>query len=538
MFTLTIQKRLKVIFITLFISYLTAAQEHNFRFFPMAGLSLESHALIGKIGSRFYLLNTNTKDVLELSILDTSTLKRTIKEYEFPKRFLSIRVNEHSLVFVSYSQENNGGIGHMIELDEEGELINQKQILLPTLHGPVKAITSADKQFILFYEMAKMSSDSTQLRGVLIGTEWKIRKQLLYSYHYNNEKDAEPEIFLDDRGNTHVLVYDKYSNYRISSDITVNSIPVGEEQIISETFTFEKVKMKGMQVFQNMECNCIQVEGIYVDGNTKENKGLYSIVFPPGRKNELAPRFIPFTDELIRNFRKGFSATDESILKSIQLQEMLYSENGSFAILRISNGIPQPVQKQTFEEDPSTRSFNKALSVSRGADYQPPPLVIATAAATANGQNQRQQTVRVPNDKYANAPPQMNTGPKNNSPLSSRSSGRNAPKFVCVKLTKDQGINWISSRTLDIFNLDDNIYNKVYFLSGEKESLPMVLYQADGKDEPAPTLITLKQGKPTQEWFPEKRILFSPLLFLDNAQYASLYYHIENGISGLMVVSK
>ena len=517
------------------------AQSHVYSFFPVKGLALQSNALIGRIGSHFFLMNTESKNGLGLYILDTTTQTAITKQYPFPKQLLSIQVNESAIEFTGIAQDKSGLSYHIITLNAAGEVMERKEGPLTGMRGPVKAMVSSGKQYLLFYEYAKKTTDSSQLRGVLLGNDRGIIKQLRYSFKLDPELDTDPELFLDNSGNTHVLVYDKVANYRMSADVTVNTIPLSEEQIVSEVFTLQKVKLKNMRVFQNNECNCLQAEGMYVDGITKTNKGLYSIAFPPGRKNELAPRFIPFQNEMIKNFRKGFAATDENILKTIQLQEILYTDEGSFMILRINNGVPQRIMRINPEIDSSTKSLSRVLSTSRVSDYHPSPPSQVTTTGVAGAAVQRTRTVPavpidVPIDRSTGASTLLSPAPSHASPLSSRASGRNAPKFIFVKLDKDKGIQWYTSRSLDIFAADDELYNQIFFIGGEKEEVPMVLYQADAFDEPTPVLITMKNGKQMLDKFPEKKLVFSPMLYLDHFQYGSIYLNTETGVGGLLVI--
>lgn len=279
----------------------------------------------------------------------------------------------------------------------------------------------------------------------------------------------------------------------------------------------------------------MQVEGLYVNGTGKNNKGIYSIAFPLGRKNELAPRFIPFSLEMIKNFKRGFSATEESILNSLQLKEMVSSDWGSFAILAIHNGIPQQTPGFRPEDDPSINSFNRNLNVSRGSDYQPP--ITTTNANSATGTNvPRTRTVNQNFDKYANAAPIIGGMPVKSSSLSSSASGRNAPKIICIKLDAEQGFRWYTSRTLDIFNKSSDIYNRILLVGGEKEMMPFLLYQADVLDEPYPVLVTMKDGIQFLEKFSEKKLIFSPIQFLNHSHYASLYQNKETGVGGLLFI--
>lgn len=98
------------------------------------------------------------------------------------------------------------------------------------------------------------------------------------------------------------------------------------------------------------------------------------------------------------------------------------------------------------------------------------------------------------------------------------------------------GIQWYTGRSLDIFAADDELYNRIFFIGGEKEEVPLVLYQADALDEPSPVLITMKDGKQILDKFPEKKLIFSPMLFLDHFQYGSVYLNTETGVGGLLVI--
>jgi hypothetical protein len=209
------------------------------------------------------------------------------------------------------------------------------------------------------------------------------------------------------------------------------------------------------------------------------------------RKSELKPRFIPFTIEMIKSFKKGFSATDATIRNSLQLQDMIYSDSGSFAVMRLS------------------------------VDY------------LVNPKNSTPDRGRF----YRNSFPMPDIGFKE-SILVSRAKNWNAPKLIFIKLEDKEGIEWQSIRTLDVFRRSDDMYNRIFLVSGEKVKLSLVLYQADEKDEPHPVFISMKDGKQVIEKFPEKELFFSPIQFLSHDQYGSLYLNTKNGEGGIMVIEE
>lgn len=504
------------------------AQTHHFQFFPVHEPDLWQMQLAGKLGSRFFLMGSEHTPDLQVYVYDTITRTGTSHVYDFPKPVVAVQMGETSIRFIATSYKQDQVVAHLLELDTTGKLVRRQETGLPGVKMPLRLLSSSNRKYLLFYQLNKKTTDSVLLKGVLLDADWKQRKQLLYSFRRNAEQDAEPETFLDNQGNTHVLVYDKYANYRLSSDLAVNSISLDEELIVSETFTFEKVKLKNMRVFQNNECNCLQAEGMYVDGMLKNNKGIYSIAFPPDRKNELAPRFIPFHNEMIRYFRKGFSATDETVQANLQLQDILYTDSGSVAVLKLAAGIPSPVQKIRPEDDPSVKALGRTLATARASD-----IVASAASATTTAPRMRVNTVA---DKFVNSAPLGGGLPPRPSALASKATGRNAPKLIFIKLDKEQGFAWYAARSLDVFNLPEESFNRQLLASDGYQEVQLLLYQADALEEPYPVLITVTKGEQAVRKFPFKQLRFSPLQLVAQGQYASLFHNRETGEAGLLLL--
>lgn len=528
MYRFTITGKILLWFFCLLTGSRLFSQTHQFQFFPVKEPGVWQMQLAGKLGSHFFLISPEKAPGLRVYIYDTVTRSGAIHDFDFPKPVVEVQTGENSISFISTSHNQDQINAHLLELDIKGKLIRQQEMVLPGVKMPPRLLISSNRQFLLFYQLIRKTTDSSLIRGVLLDADWKQRKQLLYSFHRNVEQDAEPETFLDNEGNTHVMVYDKYTNYRMSSDLAINSISLDEEQIVSETFTFEKVKLKNFRVFQNNECNCLQAEGLYVDGMSKNNKGIYSIAFPTGRKNELVPRFIPFHKEMIRNFRKGFSATYETIQANLQLQDILYTDNGSVAVLKLAAGIPSPVQKFRPEDDPSVRALGNTLAAARASD-----IVVSAASSTATAPRMRLNSV---SDRFANAAPMGGGLPPRLSALASKATGRNAPKLIFIKLAKEQGFAWYAARPLDIFNIADESLKGQLLGSNGYQEIQFLLYQADEQEEPYPVLITITKGEQTVRKFPSKQLRFSPLQLIEPGQYASLFQNTETAEAGLLLV--
>lgn len=528
MYRLTVTGKSLLWFFCMLMGSRVFAQTHQFQFLPVKDPGVWQMQLAGQLGSHFFLMSPNNMPDLQVYIYDTVTRTGTTHAFLFPKPVVAVQMGENSIRFIATSRNEDRVTAHLLELDITGKLIRQQETVLPGVKMPLLLLSSSNRQYLLFYQLIRKTTDSSLIRGVLLDADWKQRKQLLYSFRRNAEQDADPETFLDTQGNTHVLVYDKYANYRLSSDLAVNSMPLEEELIVSETFTFEKVKLKTMRIFQNNECNCLQAEGMYVDGMSKNNRGIYSIAFPPGRKNELAPRFIPFPNEMIRYFRKGFSATDETIQANLQLQDILYTDSGSVAVLKLAAGIPSPVQKIRPEDDPSLKALGSTLATARASD-----IVASAASATTTVPRMRVNTVA---DKFVNAAPLGGGLSPRPSALASKATGRNAPKLIFIKLDKEQGFAWYAARSLDVFNLPDESFNRQLLASDGYQEVQLLLYQADVLEEPYPVLITVKQGEQTVRKFPFKQLRFAPLQLMAPGQYASLFHNKEADEGGLLLV--
>jgi hypothetical protein len=468
------------------------AQTHSFRFFPINDVTLIYQGFLGRVGSHFFLLNRTKANVLDIYIYDTVLQKGTSHSFPVPGQLMSVSLRGKSIAFITLSAGEEQNMKYnFLELDEKGTVLRKKQNALQTIPLSLKVISSRDQKRTLFYQYSRRGNDSGFIQGSLIGPDGELEKQLAYSFRYDRERNIEPETFLDNAGNTHILVYDKYNNYRISTDLTLNSIAFNEEEIVSETFTLQKLKLKTMRVFQNDHSDVLQAEGLYTDGMDKVTSGIYSISFPRARKSELNPKFIPFTAEMIKSFKKGFSATDATIRNSLQLQDMIYSDSGSFAVMRLSidymvnpkNSIPDRGRyfrnRLPFQE----MSFRESLLVSRAKNW-------------------------------------------------------NAPRLIFIKLEDREGIEWQSIKTLDVFRRSDDMYNQIFLVSGEKVKLSLVLYQADDKDEPQPVFISMKDGKQVVEKFPQKELLFSPIQFLSHEQYGSLYLNTKSGEGGILVIEE
>jgi hypothetical protein len=470
-----------------------SAQTHSFRFFPIDSISLIYQGFVGNIGSRFFLLNKANRNELDLNVYDTVTRTTVNHRYKTKMDLISVLVHETSISFIGVAPAAEGKMPYYyLEVNEQGELIHKKEGVFVVLNTPLRSVTSSDGKHVLFFQYARKNSDSIYIQGSMVGAGGRLEKELSYSFKEDRERASDPEAFIDNAGNTHVIVYDKYNNYRLSTDVIVNSVYFPDDEIVSEAFTLEKIKLRTMRVFQNERKNCIQLEGLYADGRQKDRviTGLYSISLPFERKNELLPKFLPISTEMIKAFKKGYSATDATIRNSLQLKDWIYSDSGSLVIFNLNfNFLVNPGS----EIPEGARGLRPATGGAGGLGAVPPMLITDAKAW-------------------------------------------NAPKQIVLKMGQEQGIEWHFVQKLDLFRMGRMNYNNVFLLNGEEEKISMVLYQSDEQEQPYPALISVKNGKQVIEKFPEKELVFSPVQYLRNNQFGSLYMNMGTGEAGIMVV--
>jgi hypothetical protein len=466
----------------------SVAQQHKFRFFPVKDLSFSSHGFIGKIGNQFVLLNRSNPEGLGLYIYDTALQTGVDHAYAFPKQLRAVLTYEKSLAFLSLVPDSAGMTCHYIEVGENGDVLRRKKHPLPLKGQALQVLISNNQKHVLFYRYLQNGNDSALVQGFMIGMDGEIENHLLYNLKYDKERDLLPKTFVDNNGNTHVFVFDQFNNYRLSSTLTINTMSLAEDEIVSETFELQKVKLKTMDVFQNEDCNCMQAEGVYTDGMEKTMQGFYSISFPVNRKKELKPRFFPLANELVNEFRKGFGMTEKFARNSLQLQKIQHSDSGSFVIMRLN----------------------------------PPRVDIRSYLGGSSA-----------------------------SPLISRANRVSSPRLIVVKMGSGQRIEWYTIKSLDVFRSPitmpaiENLpkewlfnYNNVFLMGGEKLQTGLVLYEADSKEEPNPVFVSIKDGSQSVEKFPEKKLTFSSIQSLGPNHYASLYTNMAKGESGIMIIEK
>lgn len=470
------------------------AQKHSFRFFAINDTTGRYQNVLGSIHSKIFL--TTRGPGVDLFVYDTVAQMGEVRKYEFPRMMQTTIMREKSIAFVGAFFEDGKLYYKYLELDENGDSLRGHNDLLTLPSIRPEYALSPDKKHLLYFQSRRLNGDSALLQGTMIGVMGTVEKTLSYSFKHDKERDDFPSVFVDDNGNTHVLVFDKFDNYRLSTDLTINTVPFDEEAIISEAFALRKTKLKTVHFFQDSSGR-INAQGLYADGQTRSVKGLYNIVFPMARKNEVRPKFFAFGPDLVRAFGKNFSATNTQVLDGMRLENFVNTDSGAYAVFRIDRSVNPNAGGYYLN------SGNPRSSLNPG--YDPGFTTFPRQAGS-------QAFVK----------------------LLSRANYFNTPKLVYLRMNKNHEIEWHVTRGLDVFNTDFR-YNRQMF-AYDKQDFVTLTYKADKWDDPQPVLVSFSNGRELVENLPQKYLTFSPLRSLSPKTFGSMFFDPVSGDSGIMLI--
>lgn len=464
-----------------------SAQTHSFKFYPVADTAASVYRHVaGKLGKHVLLINKDNTSGLDLYVFDTVSMVGTPRTFDFPHLVLTSLTRENSIVFIgAYFNDSSTLRYRYLEIDENGDSLAGRSDTLNVTNIRNNIVISPNKKHILYYQTSRVNEDSALLRATMIGANGVVEKNIDWGFRHDKDRDDEPTVFVDNTGGTHVLVYDKFNNYKLSTDFTVNTLPFTGKPSPGETYNMRKIKLKTMKVFQDTANNMLSAQGMFVDGQIKAVRGIYNISFPVQRNNQLDPKFAEFTPAMIREFKKGYSLNDIEICNSLILEDFVKTDSGVYAVLRVD------AQAGKFQP---TRTTTISRSILPEMPLAPSKVVL-------------------------------------------RANTWNAPKLVYILMNKDNDFEWHTTKGQDIFRLGDFGYNNV-LLGNDQHELMTVMYLADKNDDPQPVLVSFVDGKPLVENFADKYLTFTSLQSFSRQTYGIIYQNPSTGEGGILLIQQ
>lgn len=218
----------------------------------------------------------------------------------------------------------------MLKLGVQGEVLSQQKWAFNKKEYPAFRFSSTDEngRFVFYYSLYQDSTDKVLVNGVLIDQQTEKTKPLSYSVDFDEALQRFKMPLVDVQGNIHVAVYDKLTNYRLAATVQLYTIPFKETSLLTETFSFDKVKFYDLEFADNTQTHEIQLRGFYYNGLTKVKTGLASVGFPYERINTISNHFTPVADlqkfylmEGLSFYNKRFEPLDYLKVRGIQQQK-------------------------------------------------------------------------------------------------------------------------------------------------------------------------------------------------------------------------
>lgn len=308
----------------------STAQLATFDIKTVKDVFLSTPKLISYHNGYYQILDFSNTAQSKFYLLDTNLNVRSTRDLPYQAYTgLQKKIGDTTMILWNTTSADSTHFT-MLKLGIQGEELRQQQWAFSKKEHPSFRFSSIDEQgrFVFYYSLYKDSTDKVLVDGVLIDQQTENTKSLSYSVDLDEALQRLKMPLVDVQGNIHVIVYDKLTNYRLAATVQLHTIPYRERSLLTETFSFDKVKFYDLEFADNTHANEIQLRGFYYDGLTKVKTGLASIGFPYERINKVSNQFTPIKDlqkfylmEGVSYYNKRFEPLDYLKVRSIQQQK-------------------------------------------------------------------------------------------------------------------------------------------------------------------------------------------------------------------------
>ncbi len=491
------------------ISYLPAnAQLPVANFYNLPDTVINNPSFISAFDNRLLFLElgpTNTVSLCSFS-KDMHLLEKKRMPAEFLRSRYHLIKTDTSLQFLFYFRLNDSMHMNLLEMDQSLNLksIKRSGFPLPDLRrSRYDLVTNEQQNFFLFYHVWVYNQDSAFLYGHLTNRSLDLKKEIAYTFSYKQELDTVSNLLLDSYGNIHLLVYDKPMNYRLSSSLNIHTVPFDSDEMITESFGFQKKKILGLLPLEDPNKKQILLGGLFLEGHSKNTEGVMHIKMPITRGKGMDYKLYAFQQMALQHLEKQSSRKPYRMLNGLK-PSFLLREDGK---VRLVAELPA----FNYGYTDTTGNYQRSLSRLRFGE-----------AATTNVEDLRRLSAASQNQIL----PSNTTGVGRGNRNSRQASSNNVPIFDAssmlnpntnfkeFKPTSPVKFRAISSRSPRYysFNLNnwgellgyqqkglDEFYNEIYNmhlpvqLAGQ---FYLVAYGANKEDAPLPVLIGYENEKP------------------------------------------
>lgn len=490
-----------------------------------------------------------------VSICSFNQEMQLLEKKKMPQEFLRSRYHliktDTSLQFLFYFRFNDSMYMNLLEMDQSLNLkpIKRSGFPLPDLRrSRYDLVTNEQQNYFLFYHVWVYNQDSAFLFGHLTNRNLDLKKEIAYTFSYKQELDTVSNLLLDSFGNIHLLVYDKPMNYRLSSSLSIHTVPFDSDEMITESFAFQKKKILGLLPLENPRKKEFELGGLFLEGHLKNTEGVMHINMPINRGNGLDYKLYAFQQMALQHSEKQSLRKPYRMLNGLK-PSFLLREDGKIRLVAELPSFNYGYTDTTgnYQRSLSRLRFGEAATTNvedlrRLNNMTQNQIVPANTTGVGRGnRNSRQASAN--NIPSFDASTMLN--PNNNfkefrptSPVKFRAISARSPRYYSFNLN-ERG-DWLGYQQKGL----DEFYNEIYNMHLPVQlagHFYLVAYGASREDTPFPVLIGYEKEKPfliplTKD--PKlEGIRFHQFQKISANRYLGIYTKEQTDILGVMILS-
>lgn len=542
-----------LLFLTV-INFLSAkAQLPVANFYSLPDSVITNPSFITAFDNRLLFLEIGPTNMVSLCSFskDMQLLEKKRMPTEFLRSRYHLTKTDTSLQFLFYFRFNDSMHMNLLEMDQALNLkpIKRSGFPLPDLRrSRYDLVTNEQQNFFLFYHVWVYNQDSAFLFGHLTNRNLDLKKEIAYTFSFKQELDTVSNLLLDSYGNIHLLVYDKPMNYRLSSSLSIHTVPFDSDEMITESFAFQKKKILGLLPLENSDKKQIQLGGLFLEGHLKNTEGVMHISMPFTRGNGLDYKLYAFQQMALQHLEKQNPRKPYRMLNGLK-PSFLLKEDGKIRLVAELPAFNYGYIDTTgnYQRSLARLRFGEATATNvedlRRMNVLSQNQIVSPANSSTGRSNRNSRQASSNNIPSFDAASMLNSN--NNfkefrptSPVKFRAISSRSPRYYSFNLNS-QG-EWIGYQQKGL----DEFYNEIYNmhlpvqLAGQ---FYLVAYGASREDTPFPVLIGYEQEKPfliplTKD--PKlEGIRFHQFQKISTNSYMGIYTKEQTGLIGVMILS-
>lgn len=549
----SIQTKLLLLMIVLFLYVPVKAQLPVATFYNLPDSVINNPSFITAFDNNLLFLEigvTNTVNLCSFN-MDMQLLEKKKMPSEFLRARYHLTKTDSSLQFLFYFRFNDSMHMNLLEMDQALNLkpLKRSSFPLPDLRRSRYDLVTNEKQdYFLFYHVWVYNQDSAFLFGHLTNRSLDLKKEIAYTFSFKQDLDTVSNLLLDSYGNIHLLVYDKPMNYRLSSNLNIHTVPFDSEEMITESFAFQKKKILGLLSLEDPIKKQIQLGGLFLEGHSKNTEGIMHISMPVTRGNGLDYKLYAFQQMALQHFEKQSPRKPYRMLNGLK-PSFLLREDGKVRLVAelpafnygytdTTGNYQRSLSRLRFGEASATNVEDLSRMNTATQNQILPPNTTGIGRGTRNSRQPSSNnipsfdasTTLNPNNNFKEFKP--------NSPVKFKAISSRSPRYYSFNLSS-QG-EWLGYQQKGL----DEFYNEIYNMHLPVQlggNFYLVAYGANKEDKPLPVLIGYEAEKPfiiplTKDSNLEG-IRFHQFQKISTNRYMGIYTKEETDLLGVMILT-